>query len=106
MDAPYVEASPVFLPLLVQSPPSAWAKSNFTPLNVILNTCTKYPACHTGFMKHGQKWCPTWTAGISTGYLEGVSTLGKIVLYRPQVQFRPTLFSPQLVGFHISTCVH
>lgn len=57
-------------------------------------------------MKHGWKWCPTWTAGISTGYLGGVSTLGKIVLYRPRVQFRPTLISPQLVGFHISTCVH
>lgn len=40
---------PCFLLLLLQSR-SVRAESNFTPLEVILNTHTKYPACHTIFM--------------------------------------------------------
>lgn len=93
--------------LLFQSPPSVWAKSNFTPWNVILNTCTKYPACHTGFMKHGQKRCPTWTARITTSFLRGVSTLGPdcFAASRGAGGSAP-LSSPLLVRFHISSCLY
>lgn len=56
--------APHFVLLLILSR-SIRAESNFTPLNVTLNTCTKYPACQTSFMMSHlgseEKYTLLWT---------------------------------------------
>lgn len=61
-----------FLVLLLIFPRSVSAKSNFTPLNIILNTRTAHPTCKIGFMKRSEELGHTWTMRRDAVYFTAI----------------------------------